>query len=330
MPLLDVRSPAEHQAGHIPGAMSFPLFSDEERVRVGTCYKQQGKDQAVLLGLEIIGPRLSHMVQKAIEAAPDRQIAVHCWRGGMRSESVAWMLEKAGFTCFLLQGGYKAYRNYVLEAFEKPMQVIIVGGSTGSGKTAILEKLHDMGEQVLDLEGLAGHKGSSFGNMAGTEQPTTEQFHSALFSRWDTFDPARPVWIEDESFSIGSVRLPYPLWEQMKPAPCLVPDMPRDFRILNLVDDYGDFPPGVLMQACERISRKLGAKRYQEVLDDLKAGKAEAVADNLLIYYDKTYKKGLERRPEVIRIPVDTRDPEANAKTLVQAWNEYKHLHKVL
>lgn len=330
LPVLDVRSPSEHKEAHIPGAISFPLFSDEERARVGTSYKQEGKDQAVLLGLEIVGPRMSDMMRSALELAPGRQVLVHCWRGGMRSESVAWLLEKAGFTCFTLQGGYKAFRNHVLQSFERPLPVVILGGSTGSGKTAILQHLHRMGEQVLDLEGLAGHKGSAFGNLTGEQQPTTEQFHTLLYTHWHTFTPDRPVWIEDESFSIGSVRLPYPLWDQMKAAPCLAPDMPLSFRVRNLVEDYGQYDIELLAEACGRIRRKLGDLRYRQVTDDLQQGNLEGVAENLLQYYDKTYKKGLDKRPEVVSIPVDTRDPAANARAMQQAWHTYEHIHKAL
>lgn len=323
-PVADVRSPAEHLEGHIPGAQSLPLFTDEERARVGTCYKQKGKDEAVLLGLDIIGPRMSDMVRQALTIAPDKKLLIHCWRGGMRSQSVAWLLERAGFTCHTLDGGYKAYRQHVLQAFEQPMPLLILGGGTGSGKTDILHQLKALGEQVIDLEGLAHHKGSAFGNLTSQEQPTTEQFHAALYDQWKHLDPDRTVWVEDESFSIGSCRLPYPLWEQMKSAPCIMPDLPMDVRVQILVNDYGQYDKKVLAEAIGKIQRKLGDKRYREALADLASGDLHAVAANLLQYYDKTYREGLAKKAEVLSLPLHTDDSRANAIALREAWYQYE------
>ncbi|MFA0963208.1 tRNA 2-selenouridine(34) synthase MnmH [Roseivirga sp. BDSF3-8] len=330
LPLIDVRSPAEYAAGHIPRARSLPLFSDEERARVGTCYKQKGKDEAVLLGLDLIGPRMSQLVRSALQVAPGRNLLIHCWRGGMRSESVAWLLEKAGFTCHTLQGGYKAYRNHVLQAYEQPMPLVIVSGGTGTGKTDILKELRRSGEQVIDLEGLANHKGSAFGNLDQHQQPTVEQFHANMHRVWESLDPARTVWIEDESFSIGQVRLPYPLWEQMKAAPCVVPEVPAPLRVQRLVEEYGQYDKQALAQACSRVSKKLGGTRYKKALADLEGGDLQSVAENLLLYYDKTYNEGIARREEVLRVPVDTADPAQNARAICEAWHTYKTLEDSL
>jgi len=187
-PVIDVRSPGEFVRGHIPGAHSVPLFTDEERAVVGTLYKQQGRDAAVREGLRIVGPKLATIVDEARALAPDGRIGVHCWRGGERSGSVAWLLDKAGFTeVFTLKRGYKAFRQHVLEAFNMPHDLRVLGGYTGTGKTETLAHLRELGEQVIDLEGLAHHKGSSFGALGEEPQPTTEHFENLLVVDYGRF-----------------------------------------------------------------------------------------------------------------------------------------------
>ena len=180
VPLLDVRSPAEFEQGHIPGAINVALFTNEERARVGTIYKTQGKDEAVLEGLRIVGPKMASIVEQALELAPERKLKVHCWRGGMRSGSVGWLLRQAGFSVEVLNGGYKAYRQKVLQELANPFNFVVVGGPTGSGKTHVLKALQNSGEQVIDLEGLAHHRGSAFGHMGLEEQPSSEYFENLL------------------------------------------------------------------------------------------------------------------------------------------------------
>ncbi|WP_416670847.1 tRNA 2-selenouridine(34) synthase MnmH [Egbenema bharatensis] len=169
--ILDVRSPAEYEQGHIPGAVSFPLFSNEERAIVGTCYKQQGREQAIELGFEIAGPKCAEFVRRAKGLAPDRLVRVHCWRGGMRSEAIAWILKMAGLRVSVLEGGYKSFRRWVLSCFDQPKPILILGGMTGAGKTVILQELAVRGAQVLDLEALANHRGSSYGNLGLPPNP---------------------------------------------------------------------------------------------------------------------------------------------------------------
>ncbi|MGB3547800.1 MAG: rhodanese-like domain-containing protein, partial [Saprospiraceae bacterium] len=170
--LLDVRSPGEYAEGHIVGARSLPLFSDEERAEVGTAYKQEGPAPAFLLGLERSGPKLRAYVERALELAPGRRVTVHCWRGGQRSASMGWLLERAGFDVAILPGGYKAYRTEArawLGSF--PHHLRLLCGPTGSGKTAVLHALRAQGAAILDLEGMARHRGSSFGAIGQEPQP---------------------------------------------------------------------------------------------------------------------------------------------------------------
>ncbi len=296
--LLDVRSPGEYAQGHIPGAHSFPLFSDEERAKVGTLYKKRGKDAAMLSGLEIVGPKMAGFVRSAAALAPGKQLAVHCWRGGQRSRSMAWLLQTSGFDVVMLSGGYKSFRRYALDYFEHlPFRFVVVGGRTGSGKTHILHALEARGEQVLDLEGLAHHKGSSFGSIGEMPQPTVEQFENDLAWRLHQLDPKRKVWVENESRSIGRVYVPEGLWKKMKHSPLFNIEIPHAERVKNLVSGYAQYPIEELAAAFQRLDRKLGGLRLQNALDALQNGDFERAADLALEYYDKTYQHGLDTNP---------------------------------
>ncbi|MEO1450536.1 MAG: tRNA 2-selenouridine(34) synthase MnmH, partial [Bacteroidota bacterium] len=257
-PVIDVRAPAEFQKGHIPGAVSVPLFDDAERAEVGTLYKQEGRDIAVLKGLELVGPKMADFVRMAEALAPERKIRVHCWRGGMRSESMGWLWEKAGFSVTLLKGGYKAFRQHNRTLFEHPWKLQVLSGPTGSGKTPILHAMAGQGAQVLDLEGLARHKGSAFGGIGQAEQPSTEHFENLLAAALSVFDPLLPIWVEDESIGIGRIFVPLAFYERMQTAPVWVVDLPQELRIARLVREYA--LPTVkeeLSAALKRIGKRL-------------------------------------------------------------------------
>ncbi len=320
LPIIDVRSPAEFAAGHIPGAHNIPLFDNNERATVGTTYKQIGRQEALLEGLDLVGPKMRSFVEDAYLLAPNKKVLVHCWRGGMRSESFAWLLKTAGMEVSTLQGGYKAYRSHALESLQKPAHLMIVGGETGSGKTDILKALAEQGEQVIDLEALAHHKGSSFGGIGQAAQPTTEQFHNDLFEKWRKLDPLRPIWLEDESFSIGSVQLPYELWEQMKAATLFRLAIPKEERIKRLVKEYGQQDRIALTTAIQRIEKRLGGLRTERALNDLEENRLDAVADNLLTYYDSSYHRNMDRRPaeQIIPLNCNQDDPIANALEILK------------
>lgn len=257
--VLDVRSPGEYAQGHIPGAVSFPLFDDLERARVGTVYKQQGKEEAMLLGLKIVGPKMEKFVRQARKLAPHRRLAVHCWRGGQRSGSMAWLFRQSGFDVVTLLGGYKNYRRHLLDAFEQiAFPMIVIGGQTGSGKTKVLRELQRLGEQIIDLEALAHHKGSAFGAIGELPQPTVEQFENDLFEAMIPLDPGRRVWLENESRSIGRVFVPEGFWRHFKASPLYNIEVPSECRIQNLVDDYTGFSSEELEEAFLRIEKKTG------------------------------------------------------------------------
>lgn len=322
LPVLDVRSPGEYAAGHIPGARSFPLFDNEERAQVGTTYKQIGSYEALLVGLELVGPKMRTMVEQAHQWAPHKEVLVHCWRGGMRSESVAWLLNTAGLTAHTLSGGYKAYRNHVLDSFRQGPPLLVVGGATGSGKTAVLHALRERGEAIIDLEALAHHRGSAFGGIGQPEQPTTEQFHNNLHGAWRQIDPrARRRWIEDESFCIGSVKLPLELWEVMQIAPLLLLEVPRAARVPRLVAEYGALDPLALERGILTVQKRLGGLRTQTALDALAQGDLEQVADLLLEYYDKSYERSYRKTHTglIHSIPVPDGNAHQNATRLIEA-----------
>lgn len=338
LPLLDVRSPAEFQTAHVAGAQNLPLFSDEERARVGTAYAREGQEAASLLALRLVGGKLADMVEKArqlcpprpltpeaatllrdrspltdasvrptgqkspqTEAAPasPRHVLLHCWRGGLRSRSVGWLLESCGFTVHLLHGGYRAFRAHVRRELARPRPVLVLGGMTGCGKTDILHALADRGEQVIDLEGLARHRGSAFGAVALHEaQPGNEAFENSLFEQWRVLDPRRPVWLEDESRRIGHVTLCEEFFRHIDASPLLVVDLPLPLRIRRLVAIYGSAAPGsppeasiveALCAALQKLRRRLGSEACTRCCELVREGRLDEAAGRVLHYYDKCY-----------------------------------------
>ncbi len=321
LPVIDVRSPAEFARGHIPGAYNLPLFDNRERARVGTTYKQIGKEEAILLGLELVGPKMRSFVEEARRLAFKGKILVHCWRGGMRSESFAWLLQTAGLSAETLEGGYKAYRGHLLSAFQNPLPLIVVGGETGSGKTAILQALAELGEQIIDLEALACHRGSAFGGIGLGRQPSSEQFQNDLYTQWRSIDSSRRVWMEDESFSIGGVQLPLDLWNQMKQAPMVKVSLAREERISRLVEEYGKCEREALVASIMKIQKRLGGLETHKAIEALEDKRLEEVADILLFYYDKSYQRCLAMRNTnyIKEIVCNTADPYINALAVKEA-----------
>jgi len=317
--MLDVRSPAEHGDGHIPGAISFPLFSNEERALVGTCYKQQGREQAIELGLELTGPKLATFVREAKQVADDRALRVHCWRGGMRSGSMAWLLETAGFSVTTLMGGYKSFRHWVRETLAIPKPILTLGGMTGTGKTDVLLALADLGEQVLDLEAYAHHRGSSYGSLGLPPQPTQEQFENQVAWAWAALDAQRPVWIEAESRRIGLCRVPDELFQPMMHAPVVQIARSRPDRIALLLNDYGDMEVNGLIAATERLRKRLGGLRTQQAVEFIRAGNLTVAIDLVLDYYDQTYTYDLQKRQvPIYEVEATGLDAQQTASLLVE------------
>ena len=302
-PLIDLRSPAEFAQGHIPGATNLPLFNNDERAEVGTLYKQQGRQAAVLHGLALVGPRMvslgtallaalaEHRTASSAAAQPHNApcLRLHCWRGGMRSGSVAWLAGQLDLPVLLLGGGYKAYRHWVLELFERPWPLRLLGGRTGCGKTDLLLALRQQGVAVLDLEGRAHHRGSSFGALGLPPQPSSEHYENLLAADLASLQGADEIWLEAESSQVGRCRIPAGLWRQMKGAPALEIQRPLEQRVSQLVAIYGMQDPAGLAEATQRIAKRLGPQRTALALEAIAAADWASACRQMLDYYDRCY-----------------------------------------
>ncbi|WP_420460270.1 tRNA 2-selenouridine(34) synthase MnmH [Neolewinella sp.] len=318
--LLDVRSPGEYTAGHIGGAVSLPLFDDAERAEVGTLYKQTSPDAALLRGLELAGGKMRLLVEQARDAAPAARVVVQCWRGGQRSASVGWLLEQAGMRVAQLSGGYKAYRTYARAWLGEAHHALrVLSGPTGSGKTSVLHALRKMGASVIDLEGLANHKGSSFGALGEAPQPSSEAFENMLFTALRALPTDRPVWVEDESRMIGTVCQPDAFYERLVAAPVVELVQPLEWRVDNLVRDYASFPGQGLVAAFTRLRKKLGGQQLQAALDALEREDYATACRIALVYYDKAYAHYAERKEvaPLCHIEAASPDPTAIARQLL-------------
>lgn len=324
-PIIDVRSPGEYNHAQIPGAYSLPLFNDEERKIIGTTYKQQSREAATKIGLDFFGVKMKKMVEEVEAIIGNRQqainkdqlpiahcVLIHCWRGGMRSAAVAWLLDMYGFKVYTLAGGYKTFRNWVLMQFDKGYSLKILGGYTGSGKTLILQELKRKDYSVIDLENLANHKGSAFGAIGEKPQPTQEMFENLLAR--ELFTKASPpagggarpddtigrglegAWLEDESQRIGKLIIPNSLWEKMRESPVYFLDIPFKERLNYLVAAYGNFEKEKLAESIERIQKRLGGLEARNAKNFLSENNIRECFSILLKYYDKLYLKGLYNR----------------------------------
>ncbi|MEB3322051.1 MAG: tRNA 2-selenouridine(34) synthase MnmH, partial [Synechococcaceae cyanobacterium] len=290
--LLDVRSPGEYARGHIPGARNLPLFDDSERAEIGTLYRHHGRRAAVRRGLALVGPRLAAMGDELAawsERGGGEPLRLHCWRGGMRSASVAWLAGSLDLPVVLLEGGYKAYRRWVLERFAEPWPIRLLGGRTGTGKTDLLLALGRAGVAVVDLEGLAHHRGSSFGALGLPPQPTSEQFENRIATALHGLRGAGEIWLEAESVMVGRCRVPADLWRQMKQAPVLEISRPLEERLAQLVAVYGRQDPGELAAATRRIARRLGPQRTARALEAIGRRDWMEACRQMLDYYDRCY-----------------------------------------
>ncbi|MFC1757591.1 tRNA 2-selenouridine(34) synthase MnmH [Planctomycetota bacterium] len=303
-PIVDVRSPGEFAQGHIPGSVNVPLFDDEERAEIGTLYKNAGRQPAVTRGLAIAGPKSNDLVDAVRAVALDGNLILHCWRGGMRSESFAWMLRQCELAPRVLIGGYKSFRRAAHAEFEIKQSVVTLSGMSGSGKTDLLLALREAGEQVLDLEGLANHRGSAFGGIGQLAQPTVEQFENELFLQWRRFDRERPVWVESESQLIGKVFVPNSIFEQMINSPAVVLDVDFDRRAEFLVSVYGDYPSEDFTESIEKIKKRLGGERYKEAMEAVRQRDVLAIARIALRYYDAGYQKASKKWTHHVSSPL--------------------------
>jgi len=330
IPILDVRSPLEFAHAHIPGAISFPIFSDEERKEIGTAYKQESREKAIKIGLDAFGKTMLAKVEALDELfllrqgfGERREIRLHCWRGGMRSSAMAWLLDLYGYKVYLLSGGYKAYRNDVLQQFEKNYKLRIIGGYTGGNKTGVIHELKKMGEAVIDLEGLAGHKGSAFGNLDNIPQPGQEQFENNLAHELEkeSSDPEKIIWVEGESQQIGCVNIPKAFFLTMRNATLLFLDIPFEQRLLHITEGYGKYEKEKLINAIMRIKKRLGGLETSNAVNAILEDRVKDCFSILLTYYDRMYMKSIlsktDGERELIYIDSDCTDARINARKIV-------------
>lgn len=340
-PILDVRSPSEFHHAHIPEAYSFPLFTDDERAAVGTLYKQKSREAAIQRGLDFFGPKLNRYIQEAEQIASESgQLAkkipptflIHCWRGGMRSAGIGWLLDLYGYKVMSLRGGYKAYRHWVLAQFYRDWEIRCLGGFTGSGKTEILAELKSNGEKTIDLEELAIHKGSAFGGIGqAVKQPTQEMFENhlakALYDHGKyskTSKDKDKIWIEDESQRIGSVNIPQPLWQQMRSKDLVFLDIPFERRLQHIKMYYGKLDRSLLLAAISRLQKKLGGLETKNAIAYLLDDDIEGCFRILLQYYDKLYLKSLDKKKADLstkdEFPFEDVSPSVIAVKLIERY----------
>ena len=336
-PVFDVRSPGEFSHAHIPGALPLPLFADDQRSIIGTIYKKESRQLAVDKGLEFFSVRMKTVKQevedlikesqKSKEGEKHNQVLLHCWRGGMRSGAVAWLLNLYGFKVYTLKGGYKSFRNWALAQFEKEYKINILGGFTGSGKTEVLHEMKKRGFNTIDLEFLANHKGSAFGSLGEKPQPGQEMFENLLAVNLhqsqrgskssdtdesdDNISP-QEIWLEDESRHIGSVGIPKTFWEQMRKSQLYFLEIRFEERLKHIVTIYGAFKKQDLETAIMRVQKRLGGLETKNAINYLLENDTKECFSILLHYYDKLYKNSLEKRESLDtvlnKIPCDKVD----------------------
>ena len=287
--IVDVRSPVEYQKGHITGAVNVPLFENDERSIIGILYKQQGKEKAIEKGFELVNPKKTDFLNQIKQLTDFKKIHVYCFRGGMRSNSFAWFLNNNGFDAVILKGGYKAFRNYALDYFTIPKKIILIGGKTGCMKTVYLNLLKQSGYSTLDIEQLANHKGSAFGNINEKPQEPQQIFENKLFSQLALNSNRDYLIMEDESQTLGYNKIPHALWLQMKKAPIIKIDMPTELRLNHLVKEYTTTNKENLINGINRISQQLGPVSTKNCINYVNEGNLYKAAELCLNYYDRTY-----------------------------------------
>jgi tRNA 2-selenouridine synthase len=312
--IIDVRSPAEFAEDHVPGAINLPVLDNEQRAEVGTIYVRQSRFLARRVGAAHVARNIAaHLDGPLADRPASYAPLIYCWRGGQRSLAMATVLSQVGWRPSLAAGGYRTYRRAVTAALydaEREPGLVLLDGYTGSAKTEVLHRLAALGVQVLDLEGLAGHRGSLFGGFAGRAQPSQKMFESRLLLALGALDPARPIVVEAESSKIGQIMVPPLLWRAMGRAPRIEVLAPRPARARYLVSAYADLTadPAALADALAALPGRYGAKRVSEWSLMAEEGRFLELAESLVeMHYDPAYERSSRRdeRPRLGTISME-------------------------
>jgi tRNA 2-selenouridine synthase len=325
--LFDTRSEKEFEKACIPGAVSLPLLNNEHRHLVGTIYKEQGREAAVMKGFELVGPLFHEKLKTVRELTGDKEVFIYCWRGGMRSNIMAWLIRMVGIKVTLLENGYKSYRNWVLHQFEQSYKILILGGMTGSGKTEVLRELKALQEQTIDLENLAGHKGSAFGLLGLPGQPRQEYFENMLAENLATMNKKEVLWLENESRNIGQINIPEGLFSQMREAKVVEIEVAKEERTSRILNEYGIFPTDQLAEQTRKIEKRLGGLQMKRALDFLAAQDLNSWLEIVLDYYDRTYAFSNSKREndKCLKVPFKWSDPEVSIRKILIAKKQFIH-----
>ena len=325
-PLIDVRSPNEYYKGHMPNSINIPLFDNDERSLIGTIYKKNGKEKAVIEGLKFIDRKIENLLNNIFECITDYKtknlnkdinqmaIKVYCARGGMRSQSISWLLERYKLNTFMLKGGYKNYRRWTLDSFVKIWNIIIIGGKTGTGKTRLLKLLDNNNYQAIDLEGLANHRGSTFGGLGMKKQPSNEQFENKIAEKLNTFDKNNYSFVEAESANIGKCKIPFEFFNQMKRSRRIEIIRSEANRLEELINTYSIYDPAELRESVMRIKKRLGPQRTKIAIESINEKKWDLVCNSVLQYYDKCYEYEKVGKENIVLL--DLQDREYNKDIL--------------
>ena len=298
-PLIDVRSPSEYYKGHLPNSINIPLFDNDERSLIGTIYKKEGRKKAVIEGLKFFEKKMELFLDNLFMSIESYKtisnknneffIRIYCSRGGMRSQSIAWLLEKYRLIPITLMGGYKTYRRWVLDSFSKKLNIVVIGGKTGTGKTRLLSLLEKHKYQTIDLEGFACHRGSTFGGLGMEEQPSNEQFENKIAEKLNSFNNSNNIFLEAESANIGKCKIPHELFNQMKTSRRIEILRSESNRLDELIDTYSVFKKQDLHESVLRIKKRLGPQRTKIALESINNEKWDEVCRSVLDYYDRCY-----------------------------------------
>ena len=326
--LIDVRSPDEYYKGHMPNSINIPIFSNEERSIIGKKYKQSGRQIAVREGFRIIENKLDKLIQDIFEEKNNfynkknlkgsKIIRIYCARGGMRSRSICWLLEKFRLESLILNRGYKAYRNGALNSFKEKYKIIVIGGKTGTRKTKILNKLKKLNYQIIDFEKLANHRGSSFGGLGMKEQPTNEQYENIISEELNKNDANQILFVEAESPNIGKNRIPHEFFKQMKNSKRIEIIRDEKVRIDELTNTYSSFPKNSLKDSVLKITKRLGPERTKNALDYIDLENWEGVCRTVLEYYDKCYEYELRNKKNVKRLIMEFKNDDQVIQEIVK------------